>query len=330
MKITADHIYRSLKNRLTDEEKAALDAWIGESEENARAYRDALVEYEYLLVNADLDTIRSVHPAAGTLRETQPAAQAPSASRRRILLRTLLGAAAVAAFFFLGVWISDLRTERKISESLVSATARPGQIVTMTLADGTSIDLNSGSTLSYPPVFGDRQRLVHLEGEAYFDVAHDGTPFIVRTFATDIEVLGTKFNVNADPSGNTFSVTLEEGSVRVVSRSDPDHPIELKPDERLCLQNGRLALEKISAKDDIRWKDGIIDIGGLGFADLMRKLEMAFGVTIVIDRDTMPELKFTDGRLRVSDGIDYAMKVLQNCSDFTWTKDYTTGTIHIR
>ena len=62
----------------------------------------------------------------------------------------------------------------------------------------------------------------------------------------------------------------------------------------------------------------------------MAKLEMAFGVDIVIDRDTLPEFKYTGGRLRVSDGIEYALKVLQHGADFAWTKDFRTGTIYIR
>ena len=62
----------------------------------------------------------------------------------------------------------------------------------------------------------------------------------------------------------------------------------------------------------------------------MAKLEMAFGVDIVIDRDTLPEFKYTGGRLRVSDGIEYALNVLRNGSDFTWSKDFRTGTIYIR
>ena len=56
---------------------------------------------------------------------------------------------------------------------------------------------------------------------------------------------------------------------------------------------------------------------------------MAFGVDIVIDREPLPELCFTDGRLRVSDGIEYALEVLQKGSDFTWSKDYGSGTIYI-
>ena len=94
--------------------------------------------------------------------------------------------------------------------------------------------------------------------------------------------------------------------------------------------DGKLMVKRTKVKDEIRWKDGIIDIDWLGFDELMDKLEMAFGVDIVIDRETLPEFKYTGGRLRVSDGIEYALNVLGNGADFTWSKDFRTGTIYIR
>ncbi|EKC56861.1 protein containing FecR protein domain protein, partial [human gut metagenome] len=62
----------------------------------------------------------------------------------------------------------------------------------MTLADGTLVHLNAGTTLEYPVVFSRKDRRVKLTGEALFEVAHNAKhPFIVETFATDLQVLGT-------------------------------------------------------------------------------------------------------------------------------------------
>ena len=62
MEITREYIFRCFRNELTAREKAALDAWVGESEANARMYREALTEFEYLLVNGNIDTIRDKAP----------------------------------------------------------------------------------------------------------------------------------------------------------------------------------------------------------------------------------------------------------------------------
>ena len=321
MEITKEYIFKCFRNELSEKEKADLDAWIAEDEANAGMYKEALVEYEYLLINGDVDA----------LKEMAPVSHSGRTGIVRTIVKAAIGVAAAVAIFFTATWLSDYRMQKELSRNLITATALPGQIVSMGLPDGTSVQLNSGATMYYPAMFKGKEREVRLEGEAFFEVAHDSKkPFIVKTFASDIKVLGTKFNVNADRNAGEFSVTLAEGSVQVSSLADPGRIIVMKPDEKVYMADGKLMVKRTKVKDEIRWKDGIIDIDGLDFEALMAKLEMAFGVDIVIDRDTLPEFKYTGGRLRVSDGIEYALNVLRNGSDFTWSKDFRTGTIYIR
>lgn len=321
MEITKEYIFKCFRNELSEKEKADLDAWIAEDEANAGMYKEALVEYEYLLINGDVDA----------LKEMAPVSHSGRTGIVRTIVKAAIGVAAAVAIFFTATWLSDYRMQKELSRNLITATALPGQIVSMGLPDGTSVQLNSGATMYYPAMFKGKEREVRLEGEAFFEVAHDSKkPFIVKTFASDIKVLGTKFNVNADRNAGEFSVTLAEGSVQVSSLADPGRIIVMKPDEKVYMADGKLMVKRTKVKDEIRWKDGIIDIDGLDFDELIDKLEMAFGVDIVIDRETLPEFKYTGGRLRVSDGIEYALKVLQHGADFAWTKDFRTGTIYIR
>ena len=321
MEITKEYIFKCFRNELSEKEKADLDAWIAEDEANAGMYKEALVEYEYLLINGDVDA----------LKEMAPVSHSGRTGIVRTIVKAAIGVAAAVAIFFTATWLSDYRMQKELSRNLITATALPGQIVSMGLPDGTSVQLNSGATMYYPAMFKGKEREVRLDGEAFFEVAHDSKkPFIVKTFASDIKVLGTKFNVNADRNAGEFSVTLAEGSVQVSSLADPGRIIVMKPDEKVYMADGKLMVKRTKVKDEIRWKDGIIDIDGLDFDELIDKLEMAFGVDIVIDRETLPEFKYTGGRLRVSDGIEYALNVLRNGSDFTWSKDFRTGTIYIR
>ena len=71
----------------------------------------------------------------------------------------------------------------------------PFRTITAVLSDGTQVTLNSSSVFRYPVAFkGDR--CVELIGEAYFDVTHDGTSFVVKVDNKEVEVLGTSFNVS--------------------------------------------------------------------------------------------------------------------------------------
>ena len=68
----------------------------------------------------------------------------------------------------------------------------------------------------------------------------------------------------------------------------------------------------------------------MSFDDLMRRFEKAYGVDIVIQRDKMPDIDCTSGEVRVSEGIDHALKVLQHIADFKYHRDNSTGIIYIR
>lgn len=102
----------------------------------------------------------------------------------------------------------------------------PGDSRSVTLADGSLVELNSGSTLSYPRWAGatsSRARRVRLDGEAFFQVVPGEAPFQIRTFNAQVTVLGTAFNVRAreEPGGGT-DVAVESGRVRLSAAGSED------------------------------------------------------------------------------------------------------------
>jgi len=114
-------------------------------------------------------------------------------------------------------------------------TAPDGEHVAATLPDGSTVELNSSTTLSYPrqfsawPFVPAARRVVHLQGEAFFKVEPSARPFIVETFNARIEVLGTQFNVRARADRDTgeTQVTLAEGRVRIQTATRPDKTVTL-------------------------------------------------------------------------------------------------------
>ena len=89
------------------------------------------------------------------------------------------------------------------------------------LSDGTKVHLNAESQLTYPICFSDKERIVQVEGEAYFDVAPDKAhPFIVQTPHTSIRVTGTSFNVRAYADEEVESTTLVSGAIEISSESE--------------------------------------------------------------------------------------------------------------
>jgi len=143
-------------------------------------------------------------------RRKRAANRAPHQRRRLRVGLALAGLSVVVVGLF--VWT------RPVSES-----SGPGGHRTVTLPDGSTVELNSDSRISYARGFRDgalmqsTRRVVTVEGEAFFNVVHTGRPFIVRTFNARVEVLGTQFNVRARQGGwdHETRVTLAEGHVQV-------------------------------------------------------------------------------------------------------------------
>lgn len=193
-----------------------------------------------------------------------------------------------------------------------------GQHVRLTLHDGTTVELNSKSKISYPALFIGKERRVRLEGEAMFEVTHNASqPFIVETYACDVEVHGTHFNVIADKNTQEFSTALFEGSVTVRNKIN-DEEILMEPNTVVNLRNGHLHLGALNDRDDYLWTDGIISFGGDNFEQIVDKLRRYFDVEIEIQREELPEIKYKRLKIRTSEGLDHILRVLQRSSDFTY------------
>ena len=95
------------------------------------------------------------------------------------------------------------------------STPRGGQYQ-VTLADGTKVWLNAASSIRFPVLFKGKERKVEITGEAYFEVAKNkNMPFKVKANSSEIEVLGTHFNVNSYDDEASIKTTLLEGKVKV-------------------------------------------------------------------------------------------------------------------
>ena len=215
-------------------------------------------------------------------------------------------------------------------EALTTRISAPeGQRVNLKLQDGTEVWLNSGAELEYPSLFAGDTRRVRLAGEAFFDVSHDASkPFVVETFACRVEVLGTRFNVNADVQHSGFSTTLLRGSVRLTSLKDSRQQVVLKPDEKAVFENGKLTLHRADDPNEYLWVKGLISISGLDFKEVIHRMEHCYGVRINLNVAPIPTLEAM-GKLRISDGIEHALGILQRNCKFNYMYNHEINEITI-
>lgn len=213
--------------------------------------------------------------------------------------------------------------------ALQTITVPAGQRINITLADGTNVWLNARTTIQYPITFNEKERLVKLDGEAYFDVTKDKSkPFIVQTDNYNVEVLGTQFDVNAYSETGEFETTLMSGSVKVASVSDSTQKITLKPNNKVFLQDGKLHVTAVDDYNPYRWKEGLICFKNETFTSIMKDFEKYYGLTIQVKNKNVFKYVYT-GKFRQTDGIDYALRVLQKDIKFTYQRDDENQIIYI-
>lgn len=149
------------------------------------------------------------------------------------------------------------------------------------LPDGTRVWLNSGTSLRFPTAFIGSERVVELNGEAYFAVSKNKKmPFYVRTMnGMDIKVLGTEFNVMAYDNEKVINTTLIEGSVEVQKDSKMQM---LKPGEEAVLNktSGNIKVGEADTEQATAWKDGQFVFVNENIQSIMRKVSRWYNVDI--------------------------------------------------
>ncbi|MBE9601937.1 FecR family protein [Pedobacter sp. MC2016-24] len=186
-----------------------------------------------------------------------------------------------------------------------------GEQAQVKLPDGTLVFLNAASSLAYPTTFkGLSTRETSLKGEAYFQVAKDKKhPFIVKTKNQQVEVLGTRFNINAydDDHTNITKTTLEEGSVKV---SAGEKELTIIPGEQASIQNNKIAVIKADLEEVLAWKNGYFRFNGEKITSIMTKLSRWYNIDVVYLGPPTDET-FT-GTVSSDKNLGQALKILQN------------------
>ena len=310
-----DILYKFFEGNASFEEEAAVKQWMEESAENRLAFLKERKLFDAMLLLGNEEIIKN-----GKKRF----------SINLSSLRTeLIKIAAVVAITLGGSYFYYQSSLEKELMAMQTITVPAGQRINITLVDRTNIWLNARTSLSYPVKFGKNNRQVVLDGEAYFDVTKDKSkPFIVQTDNYNVEVLGTQFDVNAYSETGEFETTLMSGSVKVASASDSTQKITLKPNNKVFLQDGKLHVTAVDDYNPYRWKEGLICFKNETFTSIMKDFEKYYGLTIQVKNKNVFKYVYT-GKFRQTDGIDYALRVLQKDIKFTYQRDDENQIIYI-
>jgi ferric-dicitrate binding protein FerR (iron transport regulator) len=324
-----ERLLNKLANReLSEEEMKELAACFQEKTPSAHINKHFIKVWDNChKYNSDLDSdilLHSIHTRLNISPDIE------KKWKKTFLFPNLLKYAAIFIVAFSLSWFLNNQYKKQfvtgranntgVHEVLVSQ----GSKSKIKLSDGSVVKLNSGSRLSYPAVFNDKNRQVYLEGEAYFEVKADSSrPFFVNTTDITVKVIGTSFNLKSYPECNTIETTLVSGSLEIFDKSfigsiesRSARTMILKPNQKaiyikdrqkltleerkeLKLEHDQMKVPKLSLQDQIdthsltAWKDGKLIFKEEKFEDLAIKLERWYDVKIIIKSQKLKKERFT-------------------------------------
>ena len=244
-------------------------------------------------------------------------------SRRQFIPGYLRIAASILLILSLGMLMEYFREQHEQVNVLYQAETKIevplGQMSKVRLPDGSTVYLNSGTTLLYSGNFNTGKRVVTLEGEAFFDVAKDRAhPFFIQTQALNFKVYGTSFNIQAYPEDREINATLVEGSLGILKKNGIELT-RLIPGENANFRQSdrKLVIHKTNLDIYTSWKDGLVVFRNEKLKDIARKIERWYNVEIVIKKAQLGEETYM-GTIMKNKPIDQILEVLSLTSSLKY------------
>lgn len=319
-----------LENRASPEEVKILRSWLNSADDDGEVLDFIEKEWQQF-IRTDGDSLPEMDDILNRINHTIDRNEnrryeegIRSQGTRRLVHRiSVLGVAAAIGIVVVVAASVVLKEDRQVNSppvrpvSEVKSNPR-GQKSTLMLIDGTRVTLNSDSELSFPETFTADKRVVHLKGEAFFEVAKDASrPFTVVTDNVTTTALGTSFNVKAYEGQRNIEVILATGVVNVRNEDSMQNDnVILHPNHRAIFTKSTASFtrDSLDIQGAIAWKDGILMFKDAGLAEVKEKLERWYNVHFLIHHEEKWGERSITGKFdnesleNVLEGISYSSR----------------------
>ena len=304
------------------------------TEEVAQLLNDAEQDAELKAALTDLLNVSALATLHASLTDREVGeAQLPylkAQLRRRMLYRTgrtILKYAAVSAIIIaITLTVERYLSTRPAAIAMQTLSVPRGQNCQITLADGSKVWLNGGSTLRYPSHFEENRR-IELTGEALFDVAKNGhIPFVVSAKGVCVKVIGTRFNVRGY-AAEPLTVSLFRGAVSVYRENNEQQSVVLRPNEQLTVSGEGMTKHRMDA-GVAAWKDGLLVFKSATMAQIITHLQTCYGVKITVKHPSLLNIRYS-GKFRQSDGVVNILDIISRVQYFKVVHKHQSNEIEL-
>ena len=308
--LSEEIINRYLTGQCSEEELIKVNAWISESDENARQ----LFRMEEIYHLGKFDHYADEQRMANAEKRLYKQLSQEKKKKDKVLHmhRWMRYAAILAVALLMGGGAGYWFYNRPEHQMLV-AVANEGIVKEVVLPDGTKVWLNNAAMLKYPREFSEKERNVYLDGEAYFEVTKNkAKPFIVQSEAMQVRVLGTTFNFKSSKACKSAEATLIEGEIEVKGNNE-EGMIILAPGQKAELnrESKRLTVKQVDARMDAVWHNNLIPFEKADIYSIAKTLERFYNVKIILSPDITINNTYS-GVLKRKDSINSVLKSLKN------------------
>lgn len=290
MKVPYEQIAAYLSGKALPWEKAEVDEWLAESAEHRSLFRSLEKEWSFLKEGTPL-SLPDKEQVWTKIRGMIDLPVTAASYSKQVLIKYISLTACIALLF--GVALSLLFNSGRGESTQFTAYAPLGEKAQLTLPDSSRVWLNSGSTLTY--FTQSRQRRVHLQGEAFFEVTKDPRKvFIVQSGDVSVQVHGTSFNVSAYDTDPYIAVSLESGLVSLFNNKNGVVLAQLQPNQMGRVSKADLSCSIVADDTGITklWTNNILKVYDNNIYEVVKKLERWYGVDITLE-NANPDSRYT-------------------------------------
>ncbi|WP_154402467.1 FecR family protein [Mucilaginibacter endophyticus] len=301
-----------MQGTISPDEKIWLDAWYANFSDE-----------EVLLSTSKHQTPEQLRESI--LNKITARMETPVKPARKVitLWRNIAAAAAVVLLItFAALYKNEVLEVVDPAKQVELATA-PGKHRQISLPDGTRIWLSPGSKISYPDKFRAKERLVKLEGEAFFDVVHDEDhPFVIQSGQLKTVVLGTSFNVKAYPDEIISEVTVISGKVAVQEHDLPKskQAIMVLNQQAVYNKNNRSLIKQDypNASKFLSQRTGLFSYDGSSLQNVTDDLSLQYGIRVNLAPGIAQSGFY--GHINTNEPVDKTLNKLCAVMDLRWSK----------
>lgn len=319
-------VIKFFAGEISDSEMEILKSWLSKSSENRKIFDQVnelwretsiqtnkdhfYVDLAWNFISSKYNFSRNKHKRVTVMRQKT--------------IRLLAAAASVALLVLsgsLGLWVKARQSFLHFSGASTIVSTNFGDKAKIFLPDSSEVILNSGSNIQYDGGYNQKDRIVRLNGEAFFIVrTNPDKPFTVKLDEMVLYATGTRFNVLSYDNENRVETTLEDGELKVLIEGE--NPINLKSGQQVSYskQLEKVKILDVNAETYSSWIENKLQLNDTPFEEALRKIARKYNVTFEISNKELLDLKYT--ATYIDESIEEVMEMLRMILPITYKIHY--------